>query len=111
MSKNKSEVTHTGRAVFYTVIYPKFRQKCLELGYTLALHGSMATDMDMIAIPWVEDAAPETEVVKAISDCIGETVWKEYHIKDPKEQPHNRITYTLSIYSDWYIDLSIMKLI
>lgn len=107
--KDKSEVTHTGKAVFYTILYPMFRQKALELGYTLALHGSMANDMDLVAVPWVEDARPEIELVNALSDCIGKTVWKENHFKNPKTQPHNRITYTLSIFSDWYIDLSIMK--
>ena len=107
--KDKSEVTHTGRAVFYTILYPMFRKKALDLGYTLALHGSMANDMDLIAVPWIDEAADEIELVKALSDCIGETVWKDYHFKNPKEQPHNRITYTLSIFSDWYIDLSIMK--
>lgn len=107
--KEKSEVTHTGRAVFYTVLYPRFLKAALELGYTLALHGSMASDMDLIAIPWVEDAASEIKLVEAFSDAIGETMWKDHHFKLPKEQPHNRITYTLSIYSDWYIDLSIIK--
>lgn len=107
--KTKEEVNHTGKAVFYTILYPLFRLKALELGYTLALHGSMANDMDLVAIPWIENAANELELVTAISDCIGKTIWKENHFKNPKDQPHNRVTYTLSIYSDWYIDLSIMK--
>lgn len=109
MAKESSEVTHNGKAVFYTVLYPMFRKKALELGYTLCLHGSMANDMDLVAVPWIKDAAPEIDLVSALSDCIGATVWKDHHFKNPEEKPHNRITYTLSIYSDWYIDLSIMK--
>lgn len=108
--KERSEITHTGRAVFYTVLYPQFRQVALNLGYTLALHGSMASDMDLVAIPWIENVASELDLVQAISNCIGDTVWKGHHFKDPTQRPHNRVTYTLSIFSDWYIDLSIMKI-
>jgi hypothetical protein len=107
--KERSEVTHNGKAVFYTVLWPKFRNVALDLGWTLALHGSMANDMDIIAVAWVENACSELELVRAISDCIGETVWKDHHFRNPEEKPHNRITYTLSIYSDWHLDLSIMK--
>jgi hypothetical protein len=108
MSKKREEIRTEGRAVFYTVIYPQFRSKALDLGYTLALHGSMASDMDMIAIAWVEDAKPVEELVKALSDCIGNTVWKDHHLTSGEHKPHGRMTYTLSIYSDWYIDLSII---
>jgi hypothetical protein len=107
--KDKSEVRTDGRAVFYTMFYNDFRKAALECGYSLALHGSMANDMDLIAVPWVEDVQPVEELVKRISDCIGNTVWKDYHLKTIGMKPHNRICYTLSIFSDWYIDLSIIK--
>jgi hypothetical protein len=107
--KERSEVTHNGKAVLYTVLWASFRNAALDLGWTLALHGSMVTDMDIVAIPWIENAAPEIELVKALSGCIGETVWRDHHFRNPEEKPHNRIVYTLSIYSDWHLDLSIMK--
>lgn len=105
--KDKSEVNTEGRAVFYAVLYNRFRKAALECGYSLALHGSMAKDMDMIAVPWVEDAKTPDELVSAISDCIDGTVWKEHHLFDRHEKPHGRIAYTLSIMGDWNIDLSI----
>lgn len=106
--KERDEITTNGRAVFYTVLYPEFRQKALDLGYTLALHGSMARDMDMIAVAWVKEAKSPDELVRAFSDCIGGTVWKNHHFKNKALMPHNRIAYTLSIFSDWFIDLSII---
>ena len=106
--KDKSEVKTEGRAVFYAVLYNRFRKAALECGYSLALHGSMAADMDLIAVPWVEDAKTPDELVAAISDCIDGTVWKGHHLLDRHEKPHGRLSYTLSIMGDWQIDLSIM---
>lgn len=106
--KNREDIRTEGRAVFYTVLYPKFRQAALDRGYTLALHGSMASDMDLIAVAWVKDAKPVEELVQAFSDLIGNTVWKDHHLKKFEFKPYNRICYTLSIFSDWYIDFSII---
>ncbi len=91
------------------MLYNDFKRAALECGYALALHGSMHSDMDLIAVPWVEDAKPVEELAKAINDCIGKTVWKERNLeRDVKTKPHGRIVYTLSIMGDWYIDLSII---
>jgi hypothetical protein len=106
--KSKEEVSTNGKAVFYTVLWPSFRKAAIECGWGLALHGSMASDMDMMAMPWTEDAQPPEKLVEAISDCIGKTVWKEKHSIAHHGKPHGRIVYTISIFSDFYIDLSIM---
>lgn len=106
--KDRTEVITNGRAVFYSVIWNDFRQKALELGWALALHGSMASDMDIMAMPWTEEARPLPELINAISDSIGETIWKDSHSKPYYDKPHNRIVYTFSISGDFYIDLSVM---
>ncbi len=106
--KSKEEVTTNGRAVFYTVLWESFRKAALDCGWTLALHGSMASDMDMMAMPWVEDAKPVEKLIAALSDCIDNTIWKDSHFEPFHGKPHGRVVYTLSIFSDFYIDLSIM---
>jgi hypothetical protein len=105
--KDKSEVRTEGKAVFYAVLYNKFRAAALECGYALALHGSMARDMDLLAVPWVEDAKKPDELAAAISDCIDGTVWKDHHLMDRSEKPHGRLAYTISIMGDFQIDLSV----
>lgn len=107
--KNRCEVSEEGRPVFYALFYNEFRKAALDCGYALALHGSMASDMDLVAFPWVDNPENIEMLVGKISDCIGKTIWKDHHFKNPTERPHNRITYTLSIFSDWQIDLSIFK--
>lgn len=56
MTKRKEEITTEGRAVFYTVLWPSFRKAAIECGWSLGLHGSMASDMDIMGMPWTEDA-------------------------------------------------------
>jgi hypothetical protein len=106
--KGKSEVNTNGKAVFYAVLYNSFRQAALECGYALSLHGSMISDMDLIAVAWTEDANPVNDLIQKISDCIGKTVWKDHHFKEMEHKPNGRIVYTLSIMGDWFIDLSII---
>jgi len=106
--KTKDEISPIHRPTFYAVLYPDFKKAANDCGYALALHGSMASDMDLISVAWTEDALPVETLVAKISDCIGNTVWKDHHLKSGENKPHGRITYTLSIMGDWYIDLSII---
>ena len=108
--KNKSELKLDGRIAFYAILLDRFKVKAADLGYMLTVHGSMASDMDLIAIPWTEEAVEPEILVKAISDEMGPTVWKDYHLKERGIKSHGRVAYTLSWYSDWFIDLSIMPL-
>lgn len=106
--KERNEVTNNQRSAVYAVLYNDFREAALDCGYALAVHGSMLSDMDLIAVAWTEEAEPEKELVKAISDCIGDTVWEDYHFEERSERPHGRIVYSLGIYDEWRIDLSII---
>ena len=46
------------------------KTKARELGYNLVLHGSLARDIDLIAIPWVESAVPAEQLVEAFLEVI-----------------------------------------
>ena len=70
MAKNKEEVKINGKPVFYAVLYNSMKEAALECGYALAMHGSMHSDMDLIAVAWVENAEPVEVLVKAINDCL-----------------------------------------
>lgn len=106
--KQRGEITNNGKAVFYAVLWNSFRQAALDLGWTLALHGSLVSDIDIVAVKWTSDAKSKEELVKALSDRIGETIWKDHHFKAPVRKEHHRLCYTLSMFSDFHIDLSII---
>lgn len=108
--KDKSEVRINGKPEFYAVLYPSMKKAALECGYALALHGSMHTDMDLMAMPWVEDAKSARELVEALDDCVGATVWKAFKWKHKEVRSHGRECYVISIMGNWHIDLSVMPL-
>jgi hypothetical protein len=40
----------------YVTLYPGMCELARECGYALAIHGSLATDMDCIAVAWTDEA-------------------------------------------------------
>ena len=109
MPKNREQITTNVRAGFYPILWPEFRKAAINCGWALGLHGSMASDMDIMAMPWTDEAKSVEELVKALSDCIDSDLWKEEHLKPFTNKPYGRVVYTLSIYSDFYVDLSIIQ--
>lgn len=91
-------------APWYAALYPQFAEIARQHGYALAVHGSMARDFDVIAIPWRKDADDQRAVIDHI---LSEFSVKE--IGEPTEKEHGRIAYTLSIgFGDCFADLSFM---
>jgi hypothetical protein len=80
----------------------------MNCGWALGLHGSLANDMDIMAMPWVEDAKPIEVMIKALSDCFTESIFKEHHLVPHNDKPHGRTVYTMSIWADFHLDISII---
>ena len=94
------------RTIYYAMILPDLRDAAKECGYTLALHGSMARDLDLIAVPWTEDAASREALLEAVAGACGAIM--DGVEEDAEDKPHGRRSYALVIFGEWYIDLSIM---
>jgi len=82
------------------------RMTAREFWYTIAVHGSLSRDLDLIAVPWAEvvDATPEelvAAVVKALDmPCL---------VDGPEEKPHGRKAWSIRMPKHrWYVDLSVM---
>ena len=92
------------RVTFYAALYPRLRQRARELGYALALHGSLAKDLDVLAVPWVEDAAAPHALVRALTEAAGGSC------ADPgTTMPHGRRAFTIRLgKTGGYVDLSIV---
>jgi hypothetical protein len=86
-----------------------------QLGYAVAVHGSRARDLDLIAAPWVDAGAPlapdgpvtPRELVEAIAEALPGIYGA------PEKKPHGRVGYVIVPLDRlgidaWYIDLSIM---
>lgn len=97
---------------------PALTRAAKSNGYALAVHGSMRRDLDLVAIPWTDEAAPAQEAVDAIIKASGgyllEREIKPAHPEgwpgtlDPAQKPHGRLTWSIHLGSGSYIDLSVM---
>ncbi|MCD0167003.1 hypothetical protein [Deinococcus sp. 12RED42] len=75
-------------------------------GYTLAVHGSLERDLDLIACPWTEDAVSPDDLVSVLIDQ-GRLKQRGPWV----DKPHGRRGLTLRSGTDaWtkHIDLSVM---
>jgi hypothetical protein len=90
---------------FYAAgLYPKLAKLFREHGYALAVHGSVGTDFDLIAVPWVDEAGKPEDV---IAECL-----KKFAFDGPEQRgftpkPHSRIAYKLHLsFGDCALDIS-----
>ena len=84
-----------------------------EMGYAIAVHGSRVRDLDLIAVPWVEDAKPAIELVTALELAVAGYVanrTKDGIEEWPRKKPHGRRAWTIHLGGGPYIDLSVMPL-
>lgn len=109
------------RKEFERLITP-LRYVARRYGYALAVHGSLARDIDLIAVPWayvVADAATLAEAIRAEAESVtGHTAfWLEdaaadpmdYTRRNPEPKPHGRLAWSIHIAgAGTYIDLSVM---
>lgn len=106
MSKNRCAVTCNGRPAFYASMYEDIREVAMSLGWAVALHGSLKSDMDIMAMPWNESAAKFETLVSAICGLFEDNELAGQYSVDYKSKPHGRVVATIPIWEDFYLDIS-----
>lgn len=89
----------------YAQRLPILRKVAREHGYALGLHGSGERDLDLIAVPWVEDASEAEVLVEALRSSIDGVA------AGPYAKPHGRRAWLIYLHlegSRLYVDLSVM---
>lgn len=97
----------------YAQFLPEIKEAAKRLGYAIAIHGTMARDLDLLAVPWVDDAADPLELVNAIRDAVGGYVIGDLKNRgdipdEPTKQPHGRLSWNIVWGGKPFIDLSVM---
>ena len=59
------------RAPFYACLYHALCVVARKHGYALMIHGSVVNDLDLVAIPWTEEAVGPVELKDALMAHIG----------------------------------------
>lgn len=100
-----------GLPAFYATLYPDLVRAAREHGYALAIHGSLARDLDLIAVPWVQEATCAEELIEGLMGaCNGwmhdEALRREY---DQSVKPHGRRGWSIHLgFEGAYVDVSVM---
>jgi len=97
---------------YYDFALKACRHIALEHGYAVAVHGTMKTDLDLVAVPWVSKAIhPKTLANKFLKILGGEknALWDT-----EVRSVHGHLKYTIILPLDFeygktpYIDLTII---
>lgn len=91
--------------IYAACCYPDLAEICRLHGYALGVHGSLARDFDLVAIPWAKVVAEPQVVLDAI---CGKFAVK--YIGNPQQKEHGRIAYTLAWLGDAFMDFSFMPI-
>jgi len=110
MSLLKDYTETNWRPSYYAMFLPEMRKIAIQHGYTMALHGSMGRDMDIVMIPWIENPKPIDEMIDKLCEAAGGCM-HDVHISKVGDKPHGRIVYTLAIAADRFFDVSVMPII
>lgn len=120
--------TYPEATAFFAVLYPHLCDLARKKGYCLAIHGSVATDLDLLAAPWTDSAVSAGELAEAIRDAVGGIINPKNPLKcrgcterglddcahvdsNPSPRAHGRWAWAIHFSaggSGPYIDLSIM---
>ena len=92
------------RPAMYSHRIHEIQQAAKCAGYAIAIHGSMARDLDVVAIPWITAAGSHHELIARLCNQLRATVAP----KSPTKKPHGRMAYTLLLGGALFMDLSVM---
>ena len=59
------------KAHFYAVCFEGLKIIAKDYGYNLVIHGSLARDFDLVAIPWINEPKKHVELLDAFSEYLG----------------------------------------
>lgn len=103
-------------AAAFAWMIPHLQQVGRSLGYAVAVHGSLARDLDLVAVPWIESAASAEILVDAMCKAVDGFIrndaapsrW-DRTTSSPQAKPHGRRAWTIRFAGHrFYIDLSVM---
>lgn len=106
MTDQAHKNTNTGASpVFYLAFLPGMVEVAKQHGYALAVHGSLARDFDLIAVPWTDAAGSCEDLIRALMDHTGARM---RHRQDWELKPHQRRCFCLYLGGGPYLDISVM---
>lgn len=94
----------------YVALIEPIRKVGRQFGYAIAVHGTLARDIDLVAIPWTEEAVDAEILVEAVAALVKAHEGGSFGFIDkdcPRAKPHGRRAWSIHGWA-FYIDLSVM---
>lgn len=101
----------------YVAFYPMLANIAREHGYSLAIHGSVGnqkySDLDLVAVPWIDEAADVDVLINAIWDYASKFMDMQFKELFKAEfycenKPHGRRAWFMQMGNGAGIDISVM---
>lgn len=93
-------------------ILPPIRRAAAMEGYAIAVHGSLARDIDLVAFPWVEHAQPPERLIQSVRGIVAGIFGACYLSAEATEKTHGRRAWLFHSHSmNAEIDFSVMPLL
>lgn len=115
MTKTKKEINYNPKPMFYACVLESLRKIAANCGYALAIHGSLAKDMDLIAVRWADNYEHPDYLCKMFLEelskwTFGDLIQGRFEeISKPEIRYLNQYHYAIPIFSDWFLDLTVIK--
>lgn len=83
----------------------RIRELAKEVGYAIGEHGSKQRDLDVIAVPWTEEAVSAEQLLVHIAGGL------DARLLDIEDRPHGRIAASIQM-NGWFrlIDISVFPI-
>lgn len=89
-------------------LLPPLRLAARGCGYAIAVHGSLARDIDLVAIPWTAGAYSPDKLVERLLGVVAGVLGRAATIGEWSDKPHGRKAVMIFTSGPAEIDLSIM---
>lgn len=112
MSKLISEINVNPKPMFYACVLECLRKTALQSGYALAVHGSCASDLDLIAIKWSDNCQSPDELARQFVEKLSHYRFADETITEltsPTRRYKNQIHYSIPIIGTWYVDFTVIE--
>lgn len=99
------------KPMFYACVLEGLRKIAVQCGYALAIHGSCASDLDLIAVRWRDNYESPIYLVEQFIKELSQYTFGEVDKIDltrPELRYNNQIHYSIPIIGDWYVDLTVI---
>lgn len=89
-------------------LLPPLRMAARGLGYSIAVHGSLKRDIDLVAIPWTTGASTPEKLFDHMVGVTAGVLGRATPNSDWTDKPHGRRARSIITAGDTYLDLSVM---